>query len=203
MPDGWLQIIRGPRPQSTKWPIRDRQFSKPTVKGRRGSQVSLQPEASRRGPLPEEVVSIARECEMKLEAALAAVGEAVPTFSHLQEALKKTKAQCQVRPAEDRIASSKEFIERAKQRIVVCQSEVSQAQEGEGSVQVVAGGARSVHSTGGTHPGVCRGRVKSRGSSTEVARQFRPRACRIASVSVRVAEREFGFAFAVAVQSRW
>ena len=47
---------------------------------------------------------------------------AAPTFTHLQEALQKAKAQCQVHPVEDRIASS-------KKRIVSCQAEVSQAQE--------------------------------------------------------------------------
>ena len=52
VPDGWLQLVRGPRPQSTKWPVRDRQFSKPPAIGCRGSQVTLQPEASRRGPSP-------------------------------------------------------------------------------------------------------------------------------------------------------
>ena len=107
MPDGWLQVIRGPRPPSTKWPVKDRQSSKPPGKGP-GSQVTPQPEAKRRGPLPEEAVSIARARVAKLEAAMAAVGEADPTFSHLQEALKKAKAQCQVRPVEDRIAATKE-----------------------------------------------------------------------------------------------
>ena len=129
MPDGWLQLIRGPRPPSTKWPVRDRQLSKPPAKTRRSSQVTPEPESSRRGPLPEEVVSVARARVVKLEAAMAAVGETDPTFGHLREALKTAKAQCQVRPVEDRIASTKDFIERARKRIVACQAEVSQAQE--------------------------------------------------------------------------
>ena len=69
VPDGWLQLIRGPRPQSAKWP--------PFV--------------------------------TKLEAAMAAVGESDPTYEGLQDALKKAKAQAQVRPVADRIASSKVF----------------------------------------------------------------------------------------------
>ena len=60
---------------------------------------------------------------------MAAVGDTDPTFSHLQEALQKAKAQCQVRPVEDRIAATKDFIQRARKRIVACQTEVSQAQE--------------------------------------------------------------------------
>ena len=51
----------------------------------------------------------------KLEAAMAAVGESDPTFAGLQDALKKAKAQAQVRPVADRIASSKVFIERAEE----------------------------------------------------------------------------------------
>ena len=60
VPDAWLQLIKGPRPPSTKWPVRDRQSSKSPAKGCQGSQVTSQPEANRRGPLPEEVVSVAR-----------------------------------------------------------------------------------------------------------------------------------------------
>ena len=155
VPDGWLQIIRGPRLQSKKWPVRGRQSSKPPAKGRRGSQVGLHPEASRRGPLQEELVSIARARVMNMEAAMAAVGESDPAFSHLQEALKKAKAQCQVRLVQDRIASSKDFIERAKKMIVDCEAEVSQAKEVLAKVQsklqqeeqgLVDGEARKGHS---------------------------------------------------------
>ena len=55
------------------------------------------------------------------------VGESDPIFSHLHDALKKAKAQCQVRPV--RIVASTEFIERAKKRIIGCQAEVCHAQE--------------------------------------------------------------------------
>ena len=59
-------------------------------------------------------MSVARARVTKLEAM------AAPTFKYLQEALKKAKAQCQVRTMEDRTASSKEFIDRAKKRVVAC-----------------------------------------------------------------------------------
>ena len=58
-----------------------------------------------------------------------AVGESDPTYAGLQDALKKAKAQAQVRPDADRIASSKVFIERAKKRIAAGLEEVSLAQE--------------------------------------------------------------------------
>ena len=71
----------------------------------------------------------ARARVAKLEAAMAALGESDPTYLALQEALKKAKAQSQVRPVEERIASSKVFIERAKKRIGICQEEVARAQQ--------------------------------------------------------------------------
>ena len=59
---------------------------------------------------------------------MGAVGETDPTGIY-EKQLKTAKAQCQVRAVEDRIASTKDFIERATKRIVACQAEVSQAQE--------------------------------------------------------------------------
>ena len=124
VPDGWLKTIRGPRPQSTQWPRR-RPSSKPPAKGR-GSQVSSQQEAThraQRGLPPEEVLANARARVTKLETAVAAVGESDPSFPAHQEALKKAKAQAQVRPVEDRISSTKVFIERAKKRVNACRAE--------------------------------------------------------------------------------
>ena len=59
-----------------------------------------------------------------------------------------------MRPVEDRIAASKEFIERAKKRIVAYQTEVSQAQEALAKVQ-----------------------SKLQFEEQDIARQFRLRAC--------------------------
>ena len=60
---------------------------------------------------------------------MAAVGDSDPHAHRLQDALKKAKAQAQVRPVAERIASSKVFIERAKKRIIAGREEVSRAQE--------------------------------------------------------------------------
>ena len=152
-------------------------------------------------------MSIARERVLKLEAAMAAVGESDPPFSHLHDALKKAKAQCQVRPVEDRIAASKEFIERAKKRIIGCQAEVSHAQEALARVQsklqfeeqgLADGEARLaalIQESAAAGP-------KSGGSSRDIARQFCPRASRVTSMSVRVTPREHRIACAIAVRSR-
>ena len=77
----------------------------------------------------EEVVSNAEGRVAKLEAAMAALGESDPTYPALQEALKKAKGQIHVRHVEERVASSKTFLERAKKRIGSCCEEVVQAQE--------------------------------------------------------------------------
>ena len=127
MPDGWLQLIRGPRPKSATWPVQGTSPPKAPAKSRRGSQVAS-PQGVR-GPPPEEVVSNARARVTKLEAAMAALGESDNTYSILQEALKKAKALTHVRPVDERIASSRTFIDRAKKRIGSCREEVLWAQE--------------------------------------------------------------------------
>ena len=106
--DGWIKLIRGPRPQSSKWPMQGRNSSKVPAKSRRGPQVASPLPSSNRGPAPEEVVSRARVA--KVEAAMSALGH--------------------VRPVDERIASSKTFIDRAKKRIGVCaRTEIVKAQE--------------------------------------------------------------------------
>ena len=62
-------------------------------------------------------------------AAMAALGDSDPTYTILQEALKIAKALMHVRPVDERIASSKTFIDRAKKRIGSCREEVVLAQE--------------------------------------------------------------------------
>ena len=120
---------------------------------------------------------------------MATVGEADPTFSHLQEALKKAKAQCQVRPVEDRVVATKDFIERAKKR--PSRSQSSAGGSCRGPVEIAPGGAR----------------FERRGARVEeVPRdtcRFCQRAYRIAHVSLRVAAREYRAPFAVVVQPKW
>ena len=76
VPDGWLQVIRGPRPQSVKWPAKAQQKSDVRVRDAgevRDPQVAQQVRRVQRGPQPEEVLSNARARVTKLEAAMAAV----------------------------------------------------------------------------------------------------------------------------------
>ena len=129
MPDGWLQLIRGPRPQSVKWPTKGSAPPKATARSRRGSQDGRPQLSGQRGPPPEEVVSNAPARVAKLEAAMAVLGESDPTYPALLEALKKVKSQTQVRPVDERIASTRTFLERAPMRIGSCREEVARAQE--------------------------------------------------------------------------
>ena len=99
VPDGWLQVIRGPQPAAQKWP-RARQ---PASRGRARAT--------------------------KFEAAMQAVGESDPAYPGLLEALKKTRVQAQVKPVQDRIAGTKSFLERARKRVVTSRQEVEKAKE--------------------------------------------------------------------------
>ena len=84
VPDGWLQVIRGPRPSSVKWTK-----AQPTIpSGRRAEQVR-RPQPVPRAPVdPDTVMSNARVRVTKLEATMAAIGESDPAYPALQDALK-------------------------------------------------------------------------------------------------------------------
>ena len=65
---------------------------------------------------------------VKLEAAIAAVGESDPTCATLREALARAKSQAQERPVADRIKHTNIFIERARKRVSSLQEDVKKAQ---------------------------------------------------------------------------
>ena len=109
VPDGWLQVIRGPPPASQKWP-RGRQ---PASRGRARA--------------------------LKLEAAMQAVGESDPAYPGLLEALKKTRVQAQVKHVQDRITGTKSFLERARKRVFTSRQEVEKSQRGTGHSRTQVG----------------------------------------------------------------
>ena len=118
-PAEWVQIVRGPRPKSVKWPMARGQSSgtRPAsamARGRRGSQDGAPRQEAERGLPPDEVLANARARVSKLEAAIAAVGESDPISATLKEALSRAKSQAQERPVADRIKHTNIFIERAK-----------------------------------------------------------------------------------------
>ena len=95
VPDGWLQ------PSA---------IEESPAKARRSSQVTLQPEANRRGPLPEEV-SVVRARAAKLETAVAS-----GRFRAFTRGTEDSEGPVPSPPVEDRIVSTKDFIERARKR---------------------------------------------------------------------------------------
>ena len=122
-PAEWVQIVRGPRPKSVKWPMARRQNStQPAsakggnqasgitmVRGRRVSQDGDPRQEGERGLPPDEVLANARARVTKLEAAIAAVGDSDPISVTLKEALSRAKSQAQERPVADRIKTHEHF----------------------------------------------------------------------------------------------
>ena len=146
-------------------------------------------------------MSVARARVTKLEAS--AVGETDPTSTHLQEASKKAKAQCQVRPVEDRIASSKEFIEEdccvssrsqsAQEALGKAQSELQQEEQG-----LTDGEARlAILMQESAEVGPRVEEVPPTMPANFAQELVELRAC------LRVAATKLGFAFAVIVWSEW
>ena len=127
VPEGWLQVIRGPRPPAQKWP-RARQPA-PRV----GQKVHQHVQRSQQVPHvpmdPDAFIANARSRASKLEAAMQAVGESDPAYPGLLEALKKTRVQAQVKPVQDRIAATESYLERARKRVLSSRQEVERAKE--------------------------------------------------------------------------
>ena len=108
-PQGWFNVIRGPRPPSERWPMAqgNRQPSKVDQVGRgRWGQgggtsrtQSSQPERVRTSP--EATIAAARQRVAQLEGALAAFGDATgPEVTMLQNSLKVAKKVAQEPPLE-------------------------------------------------------------------------------------------------------
>ena len=103
IPQGWFNVIRGPRPPSERWPMAQGNRQPPKVdhgrrgrwrhqRGRQGASrnQSFQPERVRR--FPEVNIVAARQRVAQLEGALAAFGDATgPEATMLQNSLKVAK----------------------------------------------------------------------------------------------------------------
>ena len=94
--DGWVQIVRGPRPKSDKWPKVGQQAVRPGNSKRSQSVVgdSTKQKSAWDVPLlqapsrPPDRVSAEATEEHRLEAALSALGEGNPLAKPLVEALR-------------------------------------------------------------------------------------------------------------------
>ena len=126
VPDGWLQVIRGPRPPAAKWTK-----TGPNPPSGQRTQPERRPQQPPRAPVdPDTALLNARARVTKLEAAVLAMGESDPEHPGLQVALKKARSQVQEKPVQDRIGGTELFLERARKRVAAARQEVEKAKEG-------------------------------------------------------------------------
>ena len=121
VPTGWVQIVRGPRPESVTWPRANTQPTKPQVAsakppgGQRRTGVAPQ---TRPRLSPEAMVGVSLSKVAKLEKALEVLGDTeCPVYEAMQAELKRVKSAAQLQPASVRLEQCRSFIERANERI--------------------------------------------------------------------------------------
>ena len=136
VPDGWLQVIRGPKPPSVHWPSK-----KPTEQPMRGPGPS-----ARRDPLPPmkepqnwrpaEVPAKASSKVGRIQATIAnlAIND-IEEKATLEAALVRAQRQASVPPVDKRIADSMAFIERAKKRVAAESARILEAEKRGGSTR--------------------------------------------------------------------
>ena len=78
---------------------------------------------------PDQVVSEAQSRVVKSEAAIIALGENDPAVPRLREELQRVRSQAQVRPVDQRITWTQEFIARAQKRVEGMRTNLVKAQE--------------------------------------------------------------------------
>ena len=78
IPSGWVQVLRGPRPKSEKWPVASSGRKQPTSKQEpiRGRWRQAAPRSNVRAPDPDAALEHARSKVSSLEAALTALSKA-------------------------------------------------------------------------------------------------------------------------------
>ena len=137
VPQGWFNVIRGPRPPSVRWP--QAQSSHRPVKVVRNASVTpaqvsvgrprVQHDPVRKSgpvPTPEEVMERARRAT-QLESATQSLDAGDPALVPLQEALKKAKAQASAQPLADRVSASEMYVARKKKRLEEAEQEILEA----------------------------------------------------------------------------
>ena len=133
VPEGWVQVIHGPRPTSVQWPR--------AAKGNPSNNVSLEPHIRAVGA--SRTFRVARgshRCRRqgsgrrtpkrvsKLEAALRVVGEDDDTAPNLREALKRARQQAVPLSIPDKVAQCESYLERARKREAVSRELLLRAQ---------------------------------------------------------------------------
>ena len=107
MPDGWLQVIRGLRPQSVKWPAQGK-VRDPQVVWKPSRQPPRQERAGQPSRDPEAVVNEAIGEIKSLQAAIDLVGPASVHAKPLLIALKAAQERSKMGPVQERLDSCRE-----------------------------------------------------------------------------------------------
>ena len=136
MPDGWLQVIRGPRPPAVRWPKapggcgQDRPQNSSRKEATKGSlqppQVPV-PEV-RRGP--PQVSPAAQVRVVRLQSAVDALGDDNSSEAKmLRDALKKAQQEATSAPVGVRLDACAQFVGRARNRLSKADEALRKAQD--------------------------------------------------------------------------
>ena len=111
--DGWVQVIRGPRPKSEKWPKAGQQKVPPKHNQSAISRGHPQPMSQweRDSALPQRSTSRPPRSSRRQ----GKIGN--PLSAPLQAALRSARTKSKVLPVNERVEACKGFIERAKKRL--------------------------------------------------------------------------------------
>ena len=157
----WVQILRGPRPPSVKWPKAGQQQQRQTggpshpAKGQNVPIANARvPRQSLPGPMPPPLRQVSKPPEkiaadaigeiQRLQAAITALGDSTALVKPLQEALRAAQTEASVLPVQERVESCKLFLERARKRVQRAQEVIDRACEQKAlyEAEVVEGEAR-------------------------------------------------------------
>ena len=127
VPDGWLQLIRGPRPKSERWPRRTPQtHQKPApavrllgVQGSKGPRVPTRPATDPAQRVsPDTARAAAQEKVRKLEKALEVMADVEgPAVDALRAELKKVQSAAMVPALDVQMEQCESFISRSQRRL--------------------------------------------------------------------------------------
>ena len=128
----WVQILRGPRPPSVKWPKagqqQQRQIGGPSSHPPKAQNVPIA--RARVSVPPQEMRAVATERMSRIKASMAVLGEEdTEELQVLQVAFEKAEGLSKIPPVEHQIKGTEEFIGRAKKRLVQHDAAIQNAQE--------------------------------------------------------------------------
>ena len=135
VPDGWVKILRGPRPPSVRWPKARpaENKSRTPVDSRRCDPKKIATPPPSGQPLPRRTPAANRDAAQgkiaRIKASIAALGDEDPEeVEVLKKALEKEN-QAKVPPVETQILHAEQFIRRAKKRLEGADEKIRRAAE--------------------------------------------------------------------------